>query len=171
MIAMLHYCVGCGQEFKLKRGKQRFCNKACWYKHGGSGKTHPRYKGGSVRKDGYLVLCINGKPKLAHRHIMEQHLGRPLASTEVVHHVDGNPRNNSIANLMILPSQSNHAAMSTEMYRDDQNKQCSGCREIKPRTEFSLSYHPTWDRNHSLCKACQQYKRGLRRRVASAATS
>jgi len=33
---------------------------------------------------------------------MEAHLGRELLSTEIVHHIDGNPQNNNIANLEIM---------------------------------------------------------------------
>ena len=44
----------------------------------------------------------------AHRAIMESHLGRALKSGEVVHHKDGNKRNNSIDNLQLFSSQSEH---------------------------------------------------------------
>lgn len=41
---------------------------------------------------------------------MEQYLGRPLQSKEVVHHIDGNKQNNDISNLMLLDDQEAHAA-------------------------------------------------------------
>lgn len=35
------------------------------------------------------------------RKIMSAHLGRELKSTEIIHHIDGNYKNNSVENLMI----------------------------------------------------------------------
>ena len=45
-----------------------------------------------------------------HRVVAEQMLGRSLEPEEVVHHIDGNPRNNSPDNLFVFSSQADHAA-------------------------------------------------------------
>ena len=41
---------------------------------------------------------------------MAEHLGRPLESWEVVHHIDGDNCNNSLDNLLLLPNRAMHAA-------------------------------------------------------------
>jgi hypothetical protein len=41
---------------------------------------------------------------------MEKHLGRYLKPEEVVHHIDGNPGNNVLDNLMLFPNDGEHSA-------------------------------------------------------------
>ncbi len=52
-----------------------------------------------ARKDGYVM---------EHRLVMARMVGRPLTRTEVVHHVDHNPRNNAPANLQLWPDNRSH---------------------------------------------------------------
>jgi len=52
---------------------------------------------GHVNEDGYRVITVNGRPKLEHRHLFEQLLGRKLLRTETVHHVNGDRANNRVA--------------------------------------------------------------------------
>ena len=44
-----------------------------------------------------------------HRVVAEKILGRPLKKGEVVHHLDGNKRNNAPENLVVFSSQAEHA--------------------------------------------------------------
>ena len=65
-------------------------------------------------KNGYLFHIYidskgNKKSVLVHREIMEEHLNRKLSSKEIVHHKDGNIRNNKISNLKIT-DRSKHAS-------------------------------------------------------------
>ncbi|WP_458796066.1 HNH endonuclease signature motif containing protein [Dehalococcoides mccartyi] len=54
--------------------------------------------------------------KHTHRVVAEQLLGRPLAEGEVVHHLDGNPRNNNPDNIRVFPSQREHAEFHAKLY-------------------------------------------------------
>ena len=58
-----------------------------------------------------------GRRRRLHRITAEQTLGRPLLATEIVHHRDGNPRNNAPENLLVLPSQAYHAHVEALLRR------------------------------------------------------
>lgn len=45
-----------------------------------------------------------------HVFVMSEALGRPLRKGEVVHHIDNNPLNNDISNLMLFSSNAEHMA-------------------------------------------------------------
>ena len=49
-----------------------------------------------------------GKITRVHRYLMEQHLERKLQTNEHVHHIDGNPENNDLSNLIVLTESEHH---------------------------------------------------------------
>src|SRR3989304_3026011 len=83
--------------------------------------SHPlekngRWNGGKmVDKNGYILIkqtshpfANNGNYVREHRLIMEKHLGRYLKPEEVVHHMNHNPADNRIENLMLLKNSAEH---------------------------------------------------------------
>ena len=57
--------------------------------------------------------CLNGYV-MEHRYVVEKYLGRILRDDEIVHHIDGNKRNNAIENLMVM-TQSEHAKLHARL--------------------------------------------------------
>jgi len=77
------------------------------------GEWNGRWKGGirlrKHSKDRYIrIIRQNGKTMVEHRLIMEKHLGRKLSKEETIHHLDGDSINNSLDNLLLLPTNSDH---------------------------------------------------------------
>ena len=56
---------------------------------------------------GYMKVCINRKPYLVHRVLIEAVLNRKLDRKEVVDHIDTNRKNNSIENLKLTTPKGN----------------------------------------------------------------
>jgi hypothetical protein len=81
-----------------------------------TGELNPRWNGGKyIDGDGYISTYSPDHPNascdnrvLEHRLVMEKFLSRYLTPTEIVHHSDGDKTNNSIKNLVLFPSVSEH---------------------------------------------------------------
>lgn|SRR3990167_9246253 len=73
------------------------------------------WKGGKIIHQGYVYIfkpehpfAISKGYIFEHRLVMEKELGRYLTSQEVVHHINGNPSDNRLENLMLFANHSNH---------------------------------------------------------------
>lgn len=90
-------CKACNQPFHRWRETQVICGK-CYKDSLQTGFKNNQY------------IFIPKSSGHMHRRIAEDLLGRKLDKNEVVHHVDENPKNNSIENLWVL-SRHNHVLL------------------------------------------------------------
>ena len=81
------------------------------------GAKNGMWRGGrSIASNGYVLIRVGTSHHLAdvrgyayeHRLKAEKKLGRSLRPGEIVHHVDGNKRNNRHSNIEVLPSSAHH---------------------------------------------------------------
>ena len=72
--------------------------------------------------DGYYVIKGNGETYFLHRMIMERELNRKLTADDIVHHIDGDTKNNNPSNLS-LETRSSHMQMHCEERRDSKTGQ------------------------------------------------
>jgi hypothetical protein len=118
-------CKQCGKENakyfepdKKRSGEYtfEFCDRTCAGNYR-RGDRHPAWIGGVIVINGYVYVhspnhpTVKGKKRkyvLQHRLVMEQHIGRALKRSEVVHHINENTQDNRIENLQLLSSQSEH---------------------------------------------------------------
>ena len=111
------YCVVCGKILATKQKK--CCSLSCSATYGNmqsTGENARNWKGGkTTNSDGYIKLYMPTHPfsckagfVYEHRYVMEQHIGRHLLKHEIVHHKNGNKKENRIENLELLENQSEH---------------------------------------------------------------
>src|SRR6267142_3488699 len=110
-------CIGCGRSCVLPNSWRKYCTTLCANRHIQSyGPNHGKWKGGRCKiAGGYILLLrprnpnatFNKRYVFEHRLIMSKHLGRPLLSSEIVHHVNGIKDDNRLQNL-VLTNRADH---------------------------------------------------------------
>ena len=123
-------CQECGKEINVsnsqfKRSKNHFCSRQCHMRFMNR-ELNPTRMTPEVKEklrnhrlnsgNGYSYEKTYGRH--THRIVAERILGRPLKPGEIVHHIDGNKRNNDPSNLMIM-TQSEHARLHFTKKRGD----------------------------------------------------
>lgn len=134
----MHACEDCGKVRKVqfKRGEPISVRcHPCGAKHRAASKPlswnnregHPRWKGGRhVTSDGYVQIVVDlNDPMLVmaddrgrvyeHRLVIARALGRPLTSTEIVHHRNGNKQDNRAENLRVTSREAHSAEHHQEI--------------------------------------------------------
>lgn len=103
-----------------------------------SGQANPNWRGGhrgGGEKSQYVMAYAPNHPNaiegavLEHRLIVEADLGRSLRRDEVIHHVNGDKRDNRLANLRVM-SQSDHARLHDSL---------AGRRYVRPPVRIHLT--------------------------------
>jgi hypothetical protein len=74
----------------------------------------------------YISRMINGKVRTVHRYLVEQKIGRPLRKDEIVHHINGNTRDNRLKNLEIT-NHKKHCNHHNRVKRED--FKCDWCKK------------------------------------------
>lgn len=102
----------------------------------------------------YKKIVVNGEEKLEHRHIIEQELERSLDYNEVVHHKNGDKKDNSLENLEVM-SRSEHS----KHHADDAETveiQCDWCEGSRKVRKSLYEYRTREGQSEWFCsKSCQ----------------
>ena len=109
-------CSNCKEEYKTRDEKSLYCSRQCFHLSR-KGTRNPKRLGLFETSEGYLLRYSPNHPNaqsngyvLDHRLVVESSIGRLLLNTEIVHHINGDPSDNSIDNLSVM-SQSKHARL------------------------------------------------------------
>ena len=156
---ILRVCENCGKSFYtrlayIKRGDScRFCSYSCLNKYR---KWRPiRYSDSS----GYYVVKREGKQIREHRAIIEDFLGRKLATNEHVHHKNGDKKDNRLENLELVEA-SEHHKIHGEAYRKENGRvvRCNKCGKEKFFLPCYVNHRHggDWEKMERdyLCKSC-----------------
>ncbi|HWB15934.1 MAG TPA: HNH endonuclease [Vicinamibacterales bacterium] len=180
MTIPLGYCqCGCGH-------KTAICNRN-WKRFGYVAGQPFRFIPGHNRRATrnprvYVNRRVAGDPRgTVNEHVLvaEAALGKRLPRSAQVHHVDGNRRNNTRANLVICENQAYHLLLHvrarTVAAGGDPNIEqvCSVCGSVKPLDQFDRQRTNIGTGRTSQCKGCKAryykvwYARHAERRKAA----
>lgn len=102
-----------------------------------------------IDQQGYVRMIHQGRETRKHRVVAEQMLGRPLLSTEHVHHRNGTKSDNRPENLEIVDNRSHLREHWQEGHYDPRVK-----RQTKPEATCSGCGHFGRLRAKGMCSSC-----------------
>jgi hypothetical protein len=159
---------GCGGEFTPSRNtlwriKKGVPTAGYIPRHHSRGRNNGHWKGGRfVSAEGYVYLLRPDHPNALkhgtpgyvaeHRLVMSEHLGRPLLTSELVHHINGNKADNAIENLVVI----SRPAHAREHHSGSTNVNWTGGRTPLVCETCSRSFLPKDRRNDYGAKYCSR---------------
>ena len=116
----------------------------------------------TVKKGDYIYAYVPDHPNatkngyvLEHRYIIEQSLGRLLSPKEIVHHKDGNKKNNVLDNLEITTQEKHGFYHNKDKGRKWCLLKCPWCGTL-----FNKPYNQTFLQGYSNYTCCSKECRG-----------
>lgn len=162
-----------------RKSRAKYCSKVCMYKGIPKGSEHKNFRGGRKKHSrGYWYIykpddkqAKKGGYVYEHRWLVEQKIGRTIDSKkEHVHHIDGNPSNNNLENLVLLSHRDHHRIhLGWWKEGDVWWKKCHRCEKS---LEFNNNnfYIRSDGGNVSFCKECSKQVTNQKRRKHVART-
>ena len=130
-----------GRRFRASGIKIRSKSEAA------TGRLNHFWKGGRyLNKNGYVYISIGPRKRIfEHRFVMEQHLGRCLKKSEMVHHRNGIVDDNRIENLKLLTARTHRNEHRISSWSRKYNS-CIVCGTKKKKHA-----------GKGMCTSCHQY--------------
>lgn len=130
-------CAYCFNDFFALNKYQYFCSKECkiWFKIK-YGLYSSRY------------IKINKKILQISHWVIEKSKKRKIRKNEIVHHIDGNPKNNKLSNLRTMTSRAHVKLHNTKYPLDERRKKYNKRAQLRRKTK---KYHE-WLKNYRKAK-------------------
>jgi HNH endonuclease len=130
-----HTCAcGCGQTPKKKTSV--YMKGHCHI--GKTGDKATNWKGGEhLGSEDRWFVYVDGVQVLRYRHVMEQHLGRKLLPSEIVHHIDEDETNDDINNLEIKTSSKHQIDHMTGKHWTTSETHKKKCSDVAKKRTYS----------------------------------